>query len=483
MAGHHGMNELPGLGRYCSPDHDDELRSEGRFGRMFGHLPASYVRADLLQRIGRAGGPMDGGSTATRTDTVPVGQVIFGQFVDHDITLDVTSSLSRNQRAVDTPNVRTPSLDLDCIYGDGPESHPYLYDGGVKLLTGADMPGATVEQRNDLLRAPNGRAIIGDPRNDENRIISQLQLAMIRFHNAMVDAVAAEDGSLHGAALFEAARRRATWHYQWCVVFDYLVAMCGRPVVEDVLADGRNVYCHVEHGYIPVEFAVAAYRFGHSMVPMKLQVQKLGSAYELFGTALGRGFEPLGSTDAIVDWHELFDTGAGRVVQRAERLDTTMAGDLLDLPFVTEGESSLATRNLLRGNVFRLPAGERVAEFVADAAGIQDPRIDAVMDRVRDLAEQAVAGTGIPPLTTGAPLWLYLLAEAEIIGRAEPGGGNDPGEGLGPVGARIVAEVIIGLLELDEDSFLGANRNWTPDPAFTSIGAILASTNWSGLPT
>jgi hypothetical protein len=137
----------------------------------------------------------------------------------------------------------------------------------------------------------------------------------------------------------------------------------------------------------------------------------------------------------------------------------------------------------LRGNAFRLPAGERVAEFVADAAGIDDPRIDAVMDRVRDIAEDAVAGTSIPPLTTGAPLWLYLLAEAEVIGRAEPGGGHVPGEGLGPVGARIVAEVLIGLLELDEHSFLGANRNWAPDPAYSSIGAILASTNWSGLPT
>ncbi|NQX95325.1 MAG: hypothetical protein HRT64_10495 [Erythrobacter sp.] len=55
--------------------------------------------------------------------------------------------------------------------------------GGAKLLTGADNPGQPRINDHDLLRAPNGRAIIGDPRNDENRIISQIQLAIIRFHN------------------------------------------------------------------------------------------------------------------------------------------------------------------------------------------------------------------------------------------------------------------------------------------------------------
>ncbi|MDY7099974.1 MAG: heme peroxidase family protein [Actinomycetota bacterium] len=483
---HHGMNEPPGLARFCSPDHEGEHEAArpGRFGRMFGGtLPPNYTRPDLLTLIGQKGGPMDGGPGSDRTDTVPVGQVFFGQFVDHDITLDVVSSLSRNQRAADTPNARTPTLDLDCIYGDGPEAQPYLYDAdGVKLLTGADVPGAGVTQQNDLLRSVNGRAMIGDPRNDENRVVSQLQLGMIRFHNAMADKLAKKPNGPSADELFEVTRREVTWHYQWCVVFDFLSAMCGRPVVEDILANGRTLYCHVSEPYIPVEFAVAAYRFGHSMVPMQLQVQLRGSSYELFGNALGQGFSQVGQKEAIVDWHELFDTDADRIVQRAEKLDTKMASDLLALPFVTSGERSLATRNLLRGNVFRLPAGEAVAELVAAATEV-DAQVDTVMDRVRSLSEDAVAGTSIPPIDTGAPLWLYLLAEAEIIGRAEPGGGHNPGEGLGPVGARIVAETLIGLLELDEHSFLGANRNWMPTPDYASIGAILASTNWPGLPT
>ena len=484
---YHGCSGLTGLVQHCSPGHTPDRGD--RFGRMFPHLPPNYVPADLLQAIGRSGGPMDGGSTSDRTAGVAVGQVIFGQFIDHDITLDVTSSLTRNGDAAETPNLRTPTLDLDCIYGDGPESHPYLYAAdGIRLLTGADVPGATIEQQNDLLRSANGRAIIGDPRNDENRIVSQMQLGMIRFHNdraeASMDAIraahpGADDDELDFSGVFEATRRLVTWHYQWCVVFDFLAAMCGKPVVDDVLANGRKLYCHVTEPYIPVEFSVAAYRFGHSMVPMKIQVQKGRPALEFFGSKLGHGFAAVASTDAIVDWHELFDTPAGRIVQRAEKLDTKMAGDLLDLPFITDDEASLATRNLLRGNVFRLPSGEAAAALI----DLADDDIDPVRERVEAIAEEARDGSAvISELGDGSPLWLYLLAEAEVLGRAARGGGFDPGEGLGPLGARIVAEVIIGLLELDEHSFLGANRNWTPQPEYDSIGKILASTNWDGLP-
>ncbi|WP_206613548.1 peroxidase family protein [Parahaliea mediterranea] len=480
MPAHHGMNELPGLAHYCHRGHQHQR--EERFGRLLPDLPPSYVPADLLRAIGAHGGPMDGGngSSASRSQTVPVGQVIFGQFIDHDITLDVSSSLDRNQVASAVPNARTPRLDLDCIYGAGPEAQPYLYAAdGAHLLTGADVAGASAEVANDLLRSANGRAMIGDPRNDENRIVSQMQLAMIKFHNALCDELASSDG-LAGAHLYEEAKRAVTWHYQWCVVFDFLVAMCGQAVVDDILYHGRKLYC-AEAPYIPVEFAVAAYRFGHSMVPMKLQVQKGGNSYEFFGTTLGRGFSPVGSVDALVDWHELFDTPAGRTVQRAEKLDTKMASDLLDLPFISSGESSLASRNLLRGSVFLLPAGEAVAA----ACGRSESEIALVLDKVEDVSAAAIshAGLGQPAPRSGAPLWLYVLAEAEVIGRETSAGTFDKGEGLGPTGARIVAEVLIGLLELDEHSFLGSNRNWVPRADYNRIGKLLASTNASILPS
>jgi len=466
MASHHGMDDLTGMASYCHRGH--EPQSGERFGRMFPDLPPAYTDPRILAEIGRPGGPMDGGTKKNRTKTVPVGQVLFGQFIDHDITLDVTSSFDRVNRASDIPNIRTPNLDLDCVYGAGPEAHPYLYVAsgpfsGAKLLTGADEPDADVLRQNDLLRAPNARAIIGDHRNDENRIVSQLQLGIIKFHNLLCDEIRAEAGHSLGE-LYEQARQIVTWHYQWSVVNDFLVAMCGRPVVDRILSCGREYYCP-NAPYIPIEFAVAAYRFGHSMVPMQIQIQQGKPSQDFFGDVLGNGFSPIGSEAAIVDWHELLATDVPRTIQMAEKLDTRLTSTLLDLPFVRSGETSLATRNLLRGNSFLLPGGDKVAARMGRA----ETEISNVMAKITTISDGLIS--------EGAPLWLYLLAEAEVVGRESAPGTFHKGEGLGPVGARIVAEVLIGLLELDEKSYLGGNRNWIAQERFNSIGRILAATN------
>ncbi len=466
---HHGMKPLQGIAKFCRLGHEDAgHQREDRFGRMFPRLAPAYTPPHLLQEVGRRNGPMDGKSASDRTDSVSVGMVFFGQFVDHDITLDASTSFNTVvSRPGEIANVRTPTLDLDSIYGTGPEAQPYLYqhDGpfaGAKLLTGADNPSQAGLAADDLLRAPSGRAIIGDPRNDENRVISQLHLAIIRFHNHVCDTLHAEDG-LAGSALYEHARRQTSWHYQWALVNDFLVAMCGRPVVERILGCGRQHYCS-RTPFIPVEFAVAAYRFGHSMIPMKVQVKNGSDALELFGIVLGHGFSALTDPAGVVDMNELFDTPAGAHVTRAQKLDTKLAGDLLQLPFVQPpGEASLATRNLLRGNTFLLPGGEKVAE----AIGCDTNVIAKVTQKVASL------GTGLSE--HGIPLWLYILAEAEVIGRAEPDGSSKEGEGLGPVGATIVAETIIGLLELDDHSYLGANRNWGPRPTWDTLGKIVTA--------
>lgn len=464
MTKHHGMTELAGQASYCKRNHSPTR--EDRFGRMFPDLAPAFVPADVLREVGKSGGPMDGGSKAKRTKSVPVGHVFFGQFIDHDITLDVTSSFNRVNDPAQIPNVRTPTLDLDCLYGSGPEASNFLYDG-AKLLTGADQEPGNVLRENDLQRAPNEAALIGDFRNDENRIVSQLQLGMVNFHNHLCDVIHGEHPEYDEEELHAEARRETTWHYQWAVVNDFLPAMCGAGPVKDILSNGRQYYCPVEP-FIPVEFSVAAYRFGHSMAPMKLQIQNGAASHELFGPDLGQGFSPLPSTDAVVDWREVLFHPKKTGVQRAEKMDTTMAGDLLQLPFVgAGGEASLATRNLLRGNSFLLPGGDRVAQKMGRSA----EEIDEVTDKVRALSNGKIDG--------GVPLWLYILAEAEVIGREDDCGNFEKGEGLGPVGARIVAEVIIGLLELDPNSFLGADRNWTPREAYDNLGKILVSQNSS----
>ena len=480
MSHHHGMTSLKGIHVFCRYGHQS-TRGD-RFGRLF-NRPPLYVRPEHLKQLGEPGGPMDGGASTNRTDSVPVGLVFFGQFIDHDITFDVTSSLSEVNDASETPNVRTPTLDLDALYGSGPEADPYLYHAqgpftGVKLLTGADGTAAQVEGApqeadladNDLPRTSHGTAIIGDPRNDENRIISQMHLAMLRFHNRVVETLhgGTQNGeALAGHDLYEAARRLTTWHYQWVVVEEFLAAMCGRAVVADILGNGRRFYCSDTNvPYVPIEFAVAAYRFGHSMIPQRIHIQRSDPAHHVFGPTLGRGFRPLSDEAAIVDWHELTTTSADRNVQMAEKLDSKLASDLLNLPFIRPpAEASLATRNLLRGQAFLLPSGEQVARAME--------RPDEEIDHV-STAAQNIVGSDID-LSSGTPFWFYLLVEAERIGRETEPGLFEEREGLGPVGARVVAETLIGLLELDERSYLAQNRSWQPEQGVgvTTLGEML----------
>ena len=451
MPSHHGLNEFTGLSAYCRPGHTHERGD--RFGRLCGDLAPLYTDPDVLRTIGAKNGPMDGGTGNDRTDSVSVGMVFFGQFIDHDITLDVSSSFDQINVAGDIANARTPTLDLDAIYGGGPEATPFFYHAsgpfqGVKLLTGADT-GGLPHAASDLPRVGDV-ALIGDPRNDENRIVSQVHLAMIRVHNKMVDRIAGGPNPPHGHDLYEAAREQTTWHYQWNVVHDFLVAMCGQGTVDRVLSEGRKHY-HPHEPFIPVEFSVAAFRFGHSMVPQRVQTQQGQSPLALFGTALGAGFTPVPGPNAVVDMHEIFFTHLGRAVEKAQRMDTQLARTLLDLPFISSGETSLATRNLLRGQSFLLPSGEAFAR----AMGRPDTEINAVNAAV----ETATGGA----LGSGTPLWLYFLTEAQVIGREAANGSFEPAEGLGPAGATLVAETIIGLMELDHRSWLGTDRSWSPD--------------------
>ncbi len=468
MPAPHGQSEFIGLDAFCDRKH--QHHTGDRFGRMFADLAPLFSDPRVLDRLGAPGGPMDGGSSVPTAQTVPVGFVFFGQFVDHDITLDVTTSLDTVNSAHETRNARTPTLDLDCVYGMGPEAQPYLYHQsgafkGVKLITGADLSSDPL-MVEDLARVGDV-ALIGDFRNDENRIVSQIQLAMIRFHNKMCDDLS----SLHaGKELYEEARRLTMWHYQWCVVHDFLKHVCGEGVVSRILSEGRQHY-KSEVPFIPVEFSVAGYRFGHAMVPMKVQTQQGGSSFELFGTVLGKGFSPVSDARAVADMHELFETFEGRTVQRAGRMDATMAGDLLSLPARIDPDGrSLATRNMIRGQSFLLPSGESVAQDI----GRPEAEIEQVSDAAR--ADE-------PALNGGTPLWYYILKEAELIGRENLDGTRLPGEGLGPVGATLVAETIIGLIELDGRSWLGSNRNWRPgtradNPAveLSSVGHILTYT-------
>lgn len=422
---------------------------EGRFGRMFRSLATFKQPDELLERL--ANGMREDAGISPDNPEIPAGYTYLGQFIDHDITFDPTSSLQRMNDPEGLVNFRTPRFDLDSLYGSGPADEPFQYDetsGGTKLLVGkgrhTDTGAETGE--DDLPRNDQGRALIGDPRNDENVIVSQLHLVFLKLHNRFVDEVAANQ-SLAGEDLFKEAQRLTRWHYQWVVVHDFLERTVGKDVVDSILlppdqSGVRKVklrhYKWKVQPFMPVEFSVAAYRFGHSQVRPTYSINDTVQNLPIFSPNPSAGpledfrgfrFLPQGWT---VDWSFFFDTSGPRTSRQASRaIDTRLAEGLFSLPGAPAGMDSLALLNLRRGRALGLPSGQRVATAVG----------------VPDLTREEL-GFWEP-----APLWFYVLKESEL---------RYGGTRIGPVGGRIVAEVLLGLLAGDPLSWINAEPAWTP---------------------
>jgi len=443
MGGQRGMDNVP-----RDPFHP----GHGRFGRLFPYLEAADHDVGFLQELGRPGGPLDESEhdRSVGESAVPAGIAFLGQFIDHDITLDPLSSLARRNDPDALRNFRTPELDLDSVYGSGPEASPYLYESPMQ---GGDHERllVAVDGRPDVPRNAEGTALIGDHRNDENHVLSQFQYAMLRFHNAILESLG-EDC----ADAFEHANRLARWHYQWIVLEEFLPTVCDPDVVEDVRSE-REYYTVPagEEPYIPVEFAGAAYRYGHSQIRERYRVNETAEA-ALFGhgdDAFGMGFQAPSAEEAV-DWRHLFELKDPEVTpQRARAIDPLLSPDLLDLPFMDADDwrASLASRNLVRGQRLGLPSGQAVARAMnVDPLTNEELGFDVILD-----------DHGQHP-GTEAPLWYYVLAEARVA---------SGGDHLGPVGSRIVAETLVGLIESDPTSFRTVQPGWTPSLPAPNAGA------------
>ena len=378
----------------------------GRFGRMFRHLPVFEHQPGALTALA---GRMTASGPPKENEAIPSGYTYLGQFIDHDITFDPVSSLQRQNDPDALHNFRTPRYDLDCVYGRGPADQPYMYDesdGLTRFRLGEDVgevPGETSGAGPDLPRnLPRrsgdvenffGRALIGDPRNDENLLVSQLHCTMLRFHNKVTDAVA-QQSPLTGDNLFKEVQRLVRWHYQWVVVHDYLPRIVGQAVVDDILrieelvvgGHGRppiallrprfRFYDPSYDAYMPVEFAVAAYRFGHTMIRGRYFFNDFvknatgNRPTPIFGPedppdelSNLNGFRRLPGQWAV-EWKFLFDLpGSGTAPQPSLQIDTSLAGPLADLPrsIAKDPPHSLAERNLQRGLRLALPSGTAVA--------------------------------------------------------------------------------------------------------------------------
>lgn len=415
---------------------------------------------------------------------LPSGIVYFGQFVDHDITRDETRIADAGKLDPEqTPNYRTPALDLDSIYGRGPVAEiedpstppeEYLYDHGNPgaetfrlcgsspgpITTGASIPNSDLPRRRS-----DSSAIIADDRNDENLILAQLTVLFLKFHNQMVDLLDRPEpliDAVGGETVFAQARRLVTWHYQYLVVEELLGSVLLQDTVRTVLKNPGyrpRLTFKPRRGELPdlpVEFAIAAFRFGHSMVRDHYVLN--ASTTKPTGKLLRRRPIPLWADD-VIDWRRFFGRYSFQNV--AFKIDTKLADALFELPpevvrLYTEaapsGPLSLAARTLLRGSRTRLPSGQQAATD----AGV--PIVEFVQgDRGYVLLRQH----GMLDCT---PLWYYLLHEATVLGTnvTTSPGNRYLGLVLGPLGSLIVAETFLGILDADADSFWTNDRSWVP---------------------
>ncbi len=490
----------------------------GAFGRIFTMLgpfaPASDALRAALMDIGRPGGVMDaqdalvfdplnpnaGGPVALITNLAlsannpnnpahTAGTTFMGQFMDHDMTFDATSPLGQPTEPTTSPNSRTAKFDLDSVYGLGPIGSPQLYDPNdpAKFILGFGGLFEDLPRNMDFAPYPaDPTAVIGDPRNDENLIIAGLHCAFLKFHNHAVDYVRAQ-GVSDPTTVFLNARLLTTWHYQWMIVHEFLPLFVGQPLVNDILLNGPQVFApKTGQGFIPVDFQTGSYRFGHSMVRPSYRANLTGDPNSPFGVApqfFGLIFDPSqhpedrggtaltdpgdlsGGARALrrfVGWRTFFNFGDGNVKSN-KKIDTTISSPLFTLPLRAipphTPPQSLPQRNLLRHVTWSLPSGQAVARHLG--VSVLSP------DHFTELA-----GYGLG-LDSSTPLWFYVLMESGVTQTSTvtlvPSPLGPPGTpitstglALGPVGGRIVGEVILGLLTADPTSYLSAQPGWQP---------------------
>ena len=468
---HHGLSRLDQLVKSCINGEGPARPFVQTLGRL---MPANPVQLkhvthqkfiDALTDLANSMG-----ATENTDGHADAGMTFLGQFVDHDITLDATSALGTRIDPATIPNVRTPSLDLDCVYGAGPEASPHLYGKDEQdhfLLFGRE------ENPLDLARTCAEKALIGDPRNDENILVAQVQGIFIELHNILMSKIVegsdsskeikdcAHDGITDQVwhdhvnpklEDFEEVRRFIRLHYQWIVWNELLPAF----VSQDCLDWALQTYAFGwDAPVMPVEFTGACYRFGHATTQFEYALRDGEAAKGLFATR-GFGSRP---EDANIDYGMFFETNHGPNVQKARPVGPKMGTPLLNLPFVsgetalpepgvtlTEEQSrNLALRNMVRDRyTYQLVSGQQAAARMGT--------------KPVDVPDQ-LSAIGV----TKTPLWFYSLQEAEAHGSGK----------LTGAGGNVVALVFANLLRRDPTTFLHL-KHFKPWHGFGGQPSVMA---------
>jgi hypothetical protein len=437
----------------------NDRNREGRFGYMFKRQRPFEPSDELLRQLGEQMREPDG---ADLDAPIPAGFTFFGQFIDHDMTFDTTPLGEQQNDPEATKNFRSAQLDLDSVYLSGPDQDGHLYEASDP----DKLKISSSSTHDDLPRDTDGKtALIGDERNDENLMITQVHLAFLKFHNATVDHLRAQNTPAD--EVFAEARRLTRWHYQWVVVNDFLRRVIGQTMLEELIRSLPNGRWQIttknykpgnpNRPMMPVEYAAAAFRFGHSMLRAGYRINDSTSA-RLFEATPSEsnlnGFRALPAA-LVVDWARFFEMPGRDAPQKARKIDALLPSPVFALPESVVPPTSdpsarvgsLADRNLLRGKQVGLASGQEVAKVLGETP-LTNQQLDVPDD---------------PGWQGQAPLWYYLLKESELAAQ---------GDHLGPVGGRIVGEVILGLLERDQTSYL---HNSNQNPPFKPVAPFAAT--------
>ncbi len=439
----------------------DALRDVGRQGGLLDAKDA--IGAGPVALIADAS--VNGNNPPTNPDnpTHTAGVTFFGQFMDLDITFDARSTLGVPTDPYNTLNAHPAAFDLDTVYGLGPFTTPQYYekDDPVKLRIES---GGIFE---DLPRNADVMPIVPDPRTDQNLMLSGLHCAFILFHNRVVDYVRQTEGLIDQPAIFAEARRLVLWHYHWLILNEFLPLFVGTAMVDEVLSRGRRFYRpDLGLATMPVEFQAACFRVGHTMVRPSYRANLRGDQGKpffgfIFDPALGDfsstpGLDPndlrggFRAPRRFIGWQTFFDFKDGDV-KRNKQIDAKISTPLFTLPLGAIASHkppiALMQRNLLRHITWSMPSGQAIARKMG---------VDVLS--AADLEELT---TYDMELEKNTPLFYYMLKESALVPNTDVGQ-NTGGFHLGPVGGRIVAEVVIGLLQADPASYVVQQPGWTP---------------------
>jgi len=461
---------------------DGEARSLGtgrsfRFGRLFPSLEPLIIDDEILLAIGS---PSDDNlapafmedSQFRGTDNnaeQEAGYTYFGQILAHDISLDTDSIIGETNDPNQVQNRATPWLDLDTMYRHDGHLAALDPEDRAKLLVGNELGN-----ERDFARNADGSAKIADERNDQNNNVAQLTAMLMAFHNQMVDDLRADGYQGSDRRLFRLARQLTVQHWQAAIVHQFLPEFVDADVLASTIADGPRFYSlkAARRGIVPIEFSAAVSRFGHSLARGRYSLNDVFDRVRVFPldeSELDRnllGRRPI-EPERQIQWWRFFDFNSFQGdldddvdqfagLQVGRKIDRFLARPMLRLPVGGPGLPeiiidrtntvaghpvvSLANLSLFRGQALGLPSGQAVAR----AMGVE-PIPNAALGLCPPGTDCPVGDLPLTEDLDGAPLLLYILEEARI----ERGG-----EALGPVGGRIVADVVIGLLLADRKSVL-----------------------------